>query len=128
MFLDVKDLAVRKIRIRKSYAPGTVDYHTGDFRQAEPLAVRATAELIEGQIRVTGELHTRLEMVCARCLEPVQEDVAREFDLYYRPMASITKEEQVRLKLDDTEIAFFEGQGLFLADVLAEQVLLALPM
>ena len=93
MFLDVKELAIRKIRIRKSYAPGTVDYHTGDFRQVEPLEVRATAELIEGQIRVTGDLHTRLEMVCARCLEPVHEDVSREFDLFYRPLASMTKEE-----------------------------------
>ena len=128
MFLDVKELAVRKIRIRKSYAPGTVDYHTGDFRQVEPLEVRAAAEVLEGQIRITGELHTRLEMTCARCLEPVNEDVARDFDLFYRPLASMTKEEEERLKLDDTEIAFFEGEGLFLADVLAEQVLLALPM
>jgi uncharacterized protein len=128
MFLDVKDLAVRKIRIRKSYAPGTVDYHTGEFRQVEPLEVRATAELVEGQIRVTGELHTRLEMVCARCLEPVHEDVTREFDLFYRPLSSMTKEEEEHLKLDDTDIAFFEGEGMFLADVLAEQVLLALPM
>jgi uncharacterized protein len=128
MFLDVKELAVRKIRIRKSYSPGTVDYRTGDFRQVEPLEVRATAELVEGQIRITGELHTRLELVCARCLEPVHEDIAREFDLFYKPMASMTKEEEERLKLDDTEIAFFEGEGMFLADVLAEQVLLALPM
>lgn len=128
MFLDVKDLAVRKIRIRKSYAPGAVDYHTSDFRQSEPLEVRATAELLEGQIRITGDLHTRVEMVCARCLEPVTEDVAREFDLFYRPIASMTREEEERLKLDDTEIAFFEGEGLFLTDVLVEQVLLALPM
>jgi uncharacterized protein len=128
MFLDVKELAVRKIRIRKSYAPGTVDYRTGDFRQAEPLEVRATAELVEGQIRITGDLHTRLEMVCARCLEPVHEDIAREFDLFYKPILTMTKEEDERLKLDDTEIAFFEGEGMFLADVLAEQVLLALPM
>jgi uncharacterized protein len=128
MFLDVKELAVRKLRVRKKYAPGTVDYHTNDFRQAEPLEVCATAELLEGQIRITGELHTRLEMTCARCLEPVNEDVVREFDLYYRPLASMTKQEQERLKLDDTDIGFFEGEGLFLADVLAEQVLLALPM
>ena len=107
MFLDVKDLAVRKIRIRKSYAPGTVDYRTGDFRQAEPLEVRATAELVEGQIRISGELHTRLELVCARCLEPVFEEVSRDFDLFYRPLHSITRVEEVRLKLDDTEIAFF---------------------
>jgi uncharacterized protein len=128
MFLDVKELAVHNIRIRRSYAPGTVDYHMTDIRQVEPLEVRATAELVEGQIRITGELHTRLEMSCARCLEPVNEDVAREFDLFYRPLATMTKEEEDRLKIDDTEIAFFEGDGLFLADVLAEQVLLALPM
>jgi len=128
MFLDIKELAVRKLRIRKSFAPGTVDYHTNDFRQTEPLEVRATAELIEGQIRITGDLHTRVEMVCARCLEPVTEEVAREFDLFYKPIASMTKEEEERLKLDDTEIAFFKGDGLFLTDVLAEQVLLSLPM
>src|ERR1700739_1306195 len=128
MFLDVKELAIRKIRIRKSYAPGTVDYHTGDFRQVEPLEVRATAELIEGQIRITGELHTRLDTHCARGLEPVDVGVAREFDLFSGPLAAMTKAEEERLKLDDTGIAFFEGEGLFLADVLAEQVLLALPM
>ena len=128
MFLDVKELAVHKIRLRQSYAPGSVDYHTTDFRQVEPLEVHAEADLVEGQIRVTGELHTRLEMTCARCLEPVTEEVSREFDLFYRPATSITREEEVRLKLDDTEIAFFEGDGLFLADVLAEQVLLAIPM
>src|SRR5215471_12457987 len=125
MFLDVKELAVRKMRIRKSYAPGGVDFHSGEFRQVEPLEVRATAELVDGQIRVFGSLHTRLELVCARCLDTVLEEVSRDFDLYYRPMATIAKEEEVHLKRDDTEIAFFEGDGLFLADVLAEQVILA---
>ncbi len=62
MFLDVKELAVRKIRLRQSYAPGAVDYHTVEFRQVEPLEVCATAELVEGQIRISGELHTRLEV------------------------------------------------------------------
>ena len=128
MFLDVKDLAIRKIHLRQSYAPGSVDYHTSDFHQVDPLEVSATAELVEGQIRIAGELHTRVEMPCARCLEPVIEDISRDFDLFYRPMNSITGDEEFRLKLDDTEIAFFEGEGLFLADVLAEQVLLAIPM
>ena len=128
MFLDVKELALHKLRLHQSYAPGAVDYHTHDFRQIDPLEVRATAEMVDCQIRISGELHTRVEMACARCLEPVAEEVARDFDLFYRPLASMTKEEEERLKLDDTEIAFFEGEGLFLADVLAEQVLLALPM
>ena len=128
MFLDVNELAVRKIRIRKSYTPGTLDFHSGDFRQVEPLEVRATAELVDGQIRISGKLHTRVELVCARCLDTVVEEISRDFDLFYRPMNSMSPDEEFRLKLDDTEIAFFEGDGLFLADVLAEQVILAIPM
>ncbi len=127
MFLDVNELGIRKIRIRKSYAPGTLDFHSGEFRQVEPLEVRATAELVDGQIRVFGNLHTRVELVCARCLDTVVEEISRDFDLYYRPMNAIDNEE-LHLRLDDTEIAFFEGEGLFLADILAEQVNLAIPM
>ena len=128
MFLDVKDLAVRKVRIRKSYAPGSIDYGLSEVKQAEPLEVNATAELLEGHIRVTGDLHTKIEMVCARCLEPVIEEVHRDFDLFYQPLLKGTPNDVERLKDDDTEIAFFEGEGLFLADVLKEQVLLSLPM
>jgi uncharacterized protein len=43
-------------------------------------------------------------------------------------MQTLGQEEEFRLRLDDTEIGFFQGDGLFLADVLAEQVLLAIPM
>ena len=73
MFLDVKDLAVRKVRIRKSYAPGSIDYGISEIRQVEPLEVTATAELLDGQIRIAGELETKMEMPCARCLDPVIE-------------------------------------------------------
>jgi uncharacterized protein len=128
MFLNVKDLAVRKLSIRKSYAPGAIDYRTPEFKQVAPLQVQATAELSDGQIHVEGELETKIELSCARCLEPVVEDLHREFDLFYSPLPKAIKPEEERLKLDDTEIGFFKGEGLFLADVLSEQVLLALPM
>ncbi|HKM66701.1 MAG TPA: DUF177 domain-containing protein [Candidatus Acidoferrum sp.] len=128
MFLDVKDLAVRKLRIRKTYAPGSIDYGISEVKQAQPLEVNATAELLEGQIRVTGDLETKIEMVCARCLEPVIEEVHKDFDLFYQPLQKATKPEEERLKDDDTEIGFFQGEGLFLADILKEQVLLSLPM
>ncbi|MFZ0821048.1 MAG: DUF177 domain-containing protein [Candidatus Acidiferrales bacterium] len=127
MFLDINELAVHKVRIHKGFAPGSIDFQTKDFRQIEAIEVRATAELVEGQIRVSGTMHTRLEMVCARCLDEVTEEISREFDLYYRPAKEDQTGEEKRLKDDDTEIGFFEGEGIFLTDILAEQVLLALP-
>jgi uncharacterized protein len=128
MFLDVHELAIHRLPIRKSYSPGSLDFRTTEFKQVETLAVRATAELVDGQIHIFGNLHTRLELNCARCLEPVVEEVSRDFDLVYRPMSWAPREEDVQLRLDETEIGFFEGDGLFLADILAEQVNLAVPM
>ena len=62
MFLDVKDLAVRKLPIRKSYAPGSIDYHTSEIKQVAPLEVNATAELFDGDIRIEGHLETKVEL------------------------------------------------------------------
>jgi uncharacterized protein len=128
MFLDVNDLAIRRVQIRKSYAPGTIDYGLHEVKQVVPLVVTGTAELLEGAIRIIGEIETKIEMVCARCLEPVLEEVHRNFDLFYQPLPKGTKPEEAQLKDDDTDIGFYQGDGLFLADVLKEQVLLSLPM
>lgn len=128
MFLDIHELAVRRLPIRKSYAPGSLDYHTTEFRQVEPLIVQATAELVDGQIHIFGTLQTQLELSCARCLEAVYEDISRDFDLLYRPVSWAPREPEVQLSAEEAEIAFFEGDGLFLADILAEQVNLAVPM
>src|SRR4051812_29458375 len=112
MFLDVNELAVHKVNFRQTFAPGAVDYHTPEIRQVEPLEVHGTAELVEEQIHIVGSLQTKVELVCARCLEPVVEEVSRDFDLFYRPLQSIEREEEMRLKEDDTELAFFQGEGL----------------
>jgi uncharacterized protein len=128
MFLDIKDLAVRKQVIRKTYAPGSIDYQTTEIKQIEPLEVTATAELLEGTIRITGEIETKVEMVCARCLESVVDEVHRSLDLFYSLLPEGERPEEAQLKEGDAEIGFYQGQGLFLADVLREQVLLALPM
>src|SRR5215831_17664399 len=116
MFLDVKELAVRKLRIHKVYAPGSIDFHSAEIKQIEPLEVNATAELLEGQIRIEGNFETKVELVCARCLEPVSEDVSRSFDLFYAPLpknGDLTKHREDRLKDVDRisdftkEMAFF---------------------
>src|SRR5262245_44938354 len=111
MFLDVKELAVRKQVIRKSYAPGSIDYQTAEMKQVEPLEVNATAELFDGQIRIAGEIETKVELVCARCLESVVDEVNRSFDLFYSPIPKNERHEEARLKDDDAEIGFFEGEG-----------------
>ncbi len=72
-------------------------------------------ELLDGQIRIKGTLQTRIELVCARCLDEISEEISRDFDLFYRPAKELTEEEAVRLKDEDTEVGFFQGEGMFLS-------------
>jgi uncharacterized protein len=105
-------------------------------RQLLPLKSSGRAELIEEHhgrrgtvedIRLVGELSTTLELVCARCLDPVKHDVQRDFDLLYRPQGTDAGVEEIPVNRSEAEIGYYTGEGLLLDDVLREQVLLAVP-
>jgi hypothetical protein len=81
----------------------------------------------KGRSASVGELHTRLELVCAAAWSRCSRKSAA--NSIFLPAAAVDDPGRGGSpEADDTEIAFFEGEGLFLADVLAEQVLLAIPM
>lgn len=128
MFIGVKELQQHKMTLAQRYDPGTIDYRTQEFRQRGVLATEAVAELEGSEIHIAGHLEAEMELMCARCLEPVVRQVETDFDLRYRPVTSIAREEEINLDQEDSDIGFYTGEGLFFADVLAEQVHLALPM
>ena len=128
VLITPQELEIRRIVISRAFAPGELDYHGAEFRQVAPLQVDATAELVGSEIRIRGHLHTRLEVSCARCLGTVEIPLDRDFDLYYRPLTAIAREEEVEISRDELEIGFYRGEGVELNDVLTEQVILSVPM
>jgi len=142
MFIGVQELERHPLRFEGEFAPGTIDFRTRDFRQVAPLTVELAAELDGNEIHIVGRLAARVEITCARCLEPVEREMASRFDLHYRPVSAISRDErfdsrspsratdegEMALDREDLEVGFYAGEGLFLADVVAEQVHLALPM
>jgi uncharacterized protein len=131
MFFSVKELELRKIPFRKVFQPGEVAFLDPDLRQVTPLDVVGTAELVGAiqEIRVQGHLRGTVECACDRCLEPVSVPLDDEFDLLYRPAeADWESRPEAGLSDDESEVGFYEGGGMDLAEVVREQVLLSLPM
>jgi uncharacterized protein len=135
MFISLEELAKRPFDFRQSFAPGVVDLGS-EIRQTAPLEASGEATLIEEDhghkqviedIRVVGDLSTRLEVGCARCLEPVPREVKRSFDLLYRPQGSDAGREELSVTAVEAEVGYYQGDGLLLEDVLREQILLAVP-
>jgi uncharacterized protein len=128
VLITLHELELHRIVVSKDYAPGALDYHGAEFRQVGSLKVDAVAELAGSEIRVRGHIRTRLESSCDRCLSPVEIPVERDVDLFYRPLKTIAREEEIQIPEEETEIAFYSGDGIALADVVTEQVILAVPM
>ena len=128
MRITVEELEVHPIVVSKTYPVGALDYHGAEFRQAAPLRVDAVAELSGSEIHIRGRLGTSLEACCDRCLASVAIPVERDFDLYYRPVSTIARAEEVELPEDELEVGFFSGDGIELDDVVTEQVILSVPM
>jgi DUF177 domain-containing protein len=128
VLITPRELELHKKVVAKEYASGEIDYHGVEFEQRGTLAVEAVAELAGEEIRIRGHLETRLEAHCDRCLAPVEFPVWRDFDLAYRPLASIAHQEEVEVPGDELAVGFYSGEGIVLADLLSEQVILSVPM
>ena len=136
MLIRVADLHLRKLEFKQDFQPGAIEFGS-DFRQLGPLQAEGRVEVIVehrghkqdvDDIRVVAKLEATMEVGCARCLEPVRFTVNRAFDLLYRPLGADKRAEEVAISEADTEIGYYEGDGLLLEDVLREQVLLAAPV
>ena len=136
MFLDIKELELHPIDFKEEFQPDVIDL--GDeVRQRSPLKTAGRAELVEEHhgkhkiikdIRLRGQLSAGFEMSCARCLDPVAQEVRRDFELLYRPLGVDAGRDELSVTDAEAEIGYYQGEGLLLEDVLREQVLLALPL
>jgi len=136
MFIEINELERQPIEFEESLAPGAIDFGP-DFSQRGELSTKGRAQLVEEHhskhkiikdIRLTGQLTATLELACARCLEPLIQEVARTFELLYRPQGSDAGREELSVTDAEAEIGYYQGDGLLLEDVLREQILLALPL
>ena len=131
MFLSVQELERKPIRFDVSFRPGEIDFEDTNIRQTSPLTTEGVAELLGntlGEVRIRGKVRAEFETQCDRCLEPVGVPLENAYDLFYRPAETAGAGAEREIDEAESQIGFYEGAGIELADVLREHVLLSLPM
>src|SRR5580692_7473217 len=116
MLITPVQLAEESLSLNESLAAGVIDY-TPDIRQIGPLALKGKAELIvehRGPKEFVQDIRLRAHF-------------KGNFDLIYRPISVETEAGEHAITEDETEIGYYEKNGLLLEDAVREQVLLNLP-
>jgi uncharacterized protein len=135
MLITPMQLVDEPLALNETIPEGAIDY-APDIHQIGPLTLKGRAELIVEHrgprefvedIRLRAHFDGRFELLCARCLEPVQMPLEGEFDLIYRPAGVENDAGERAITEDETEIGYYEKSGLLLEDAVREQVLLGLP-
>ncbi|AEU38645.1 YceD family protein [Granulicella mallensis] len=135
MLITPVQLVEEPLKLDESLAAGAIDY-AQDVRQIGPLKLQGQAELIVehrgpkdfvDDIRLRAHFAGTFELLCARCVEPVEQFLSGDFDLIFRPGGVDNQPGEHAITEDETEIGYYEESGLLLEDAVREQVLLALP-
>jgi len=97
-----------------------------EIRARDGIDVAGRAEHEASGLRVAGEVHAQLRLVCSRCLEPFDLPVDSRFDVTYSKVVPV--EDEVELEGRELTVCHLEGDTVDLGELAREQVLLEVPM
>jgi uncharacterized protein len=97
------------------------------FRIIGPIQVHLRLSRSGSMIHVKSRLETRVELLCARCLEPFSIGLNSEFGTVLKPRPNFPLAEERELNREDLESDFYEGEEINLTSFVQDQVLLTLP-
>jgi uncharacterized protein len=94
-----------------------------------PIRARFDVQRLGGELRVAGTVSAAVRLECSRCLTPFVLPIESEANVTFAPPAQAAGEEHQReLSADELEIEPLVQGGADLRGVIAEQILLALPL
>lgn len=99
-----------------------LDMKDEDIKLIAPLEFSGRIENLGDRLRVAGEVKTKVELLCNRCMEVMSLEVKTPFSEIFSNYKDVVEEDQ------EEEISFFEGDEIDIDAHIARAILLELPM
>jgi uncharacterized protein len=126
--LNLARIRTAQERCEYVYQPEAFPENSEIFAVVAPIKLAFDIYKDKDQFRLVGDVQTRLDLMCSRCLESFPLQVDASFDLRYHPHTVNTGEGEREVEEDDLTTAFYENETIDLGQLIAEQFYLAIPM
>ena len=130
IYIETAALERSPLRFSTAISPKFLDL-SDPWQVSRPVEATGSAALLDKDglqlIRVRGSIRASVDHGCDRCLKDLRHEFDASFDLCFYPMSMIEDGGEASISMDETEVGFYEGDGIGLADVVREQMLLWLP-
>lgn len=102
-----------------------------NVRFEQPICFQLRLQKSGQIVEVDGQLQTRVELVCGRCLQPFAQDLRSDFSLTFTPLPVEREQgeaEEIELDADELGLICYKDETLDLLQPLQEQIVMALPL
>ncbi len=127
MRIEIDKLEELDGKFSQVYESSELPLGESDIRLIEPAKVCGRIRRNDNEVELRGELEAKIEATCGRCLQPVVLPIRSEFAERFVSAVSWRAEEQHELREEDLNLAVFDGEAIELADLVREEILLAVP-
>jgi uncharacterized protein len=127
MYLELKEMGPEGVSFEHVLVLPALDGAGGERVQVLAARLKGTAHPGSRGVAFHAHLDATLEMPCSRCLEPLREEVATDFDRTLVPVESEQDEIAVEDDEDDTLMPVVGGRAELEA-IATEQLYLSLPL
>ena len=128
MRIKLDKLEERGGKFERLYDAEELPLDDPEVRLVEPAEVSGRIRREGTEVALRGQLQAKLEVVCGRCLQPVELPISADFSERFVRDVSWAAEEQHELQPEDLNISVFDGEGLELDELVREELLLAVPV
>jgi uncharacterized protein len=129
MQLDVAKIREGHQRVERTDEPSAFTAEDS-YTIVSPVHLGGDLQRSGGKVRLTGRLQTVIELACSRCLEALPVPVDTKYELLYLPASeeAAAVGEERELEDEDLGTSYYRDGVIDLADLVREQIYLALPM
>jgi len=128
MRIELEKLEERGGKFAQVYEVDGLPLDETEVRLVEPASISGRIRRAGNEVELRGQLSAKVEVVCGRCLKPVELPLSTEFKERFVRAVSWADEEQHELQPEDLDIAVFDGEGIELDDLVREELLLSVPV
>lgn len=129
MFIEIEDLKQEPLQVSHIYGVGQLKLALEDVQLNEPVRVDFVLNHKDKDLQIEGSVRTAILYKCSRCLKELSRALTADYSLVYVPQPKGGRgDEEISLKYDEMDIAFYDGIRLDVDLMIIEQIELSLPM
>ncbi|MEK6279589.1 MAG: DUF177 domain-containing protein [Acidobacteriota bacterium] len=127
MRIELASLEGGKGQFAHNYAGGELVLEDGRVRLLSPPQVSGELRTKERRVRANGRVVAQVQVECDRCLKPIELPVDSRFKLEYISVEDYKSQQEDELSVDDLDLTVFDGEVIDVDELVAEELLLAVP-